>query len=185
MEDYDLPENWEKWKSFQKTLDIKRFDFFLRENPDNPKVPGVWFVNILQTALTIEDHYETFTKTLGFDFDSDQVVSEIRDPNSIFWNKVLKEPLLLGILYGFGKNNSLGFYWKHIKNSPIDNLLNFTFSDTCKMGDTSLDNFPLPVFASFIKNDPIIKKYEKERRMIKQRYKNKDFVQLTLEKLQE
>lgn len=184
IENYDLPSNWKKWEIFQKDLNIHQFALFLRET-DNPKAPEICFVNLLQTALTLEDHHEIFTKTLGFNFESDQVVSEIQDPHSIFWNKVLQEPLLLGILYGFGKHNSLSFHWKHIKEGRINHALNFIFSDARKLGHTNLENFPLPIFASFINNDPIIEKYENERRMIKNHYKGKDFVQLTLEKLQE
>lgn len=182
LEDYDLPKNWEKWKVFQKNLDIKQFAFFLRDNLENPKIPEIWFVNILQTILAIEEHHELFTEILGMNFDSRQVTAEIRDPNSIFWEKVMKEPVLLGILYGFGKYNALSFHQKHVHN---DSALDFTFSDTCKLGHTSLSNFPLPIFASFSKKDLVIEKYAKERTMIKKMYGNKNFIHATLRKLQE
>ncbi|MCB1107546.1 MAG: hypothetical protein KDK76_05575 [Chlamydiia bacterium] len=181
LENYDLPKNWEKWSAFQNQLDIKRFAFFLRENLENPKVPEIWFVNILQTVSTIEGHYDLFTEVLGINFEPHQVVADVRDPKSDFWKKVLEEPLFLGILYGYGRYNSLSFHRKYAYNDPD---LNFTFSDKCKLGHTSLSNFPLPIFASFSQKDLVIKQYEKERKMIKKMYKHKDFVTLTLKKLQ-
>jgi len=185
VDNYDLSSNWKNWEKFQEGLDIKRFEFFLREDPRNPKAPDLWFINKEQITLAIEDHYEIFSKALQFDFESDQVVSEIKDPHSTFWNKVVEEPLLLGILHGFGKHNSQCFDRKHVENGPIEDALSFTFSDTTKMGSASLEKFPLPIFASFTKDDPIIAKYKEERQMIKNRYKGKEFIQLTLEKLQE
>lgn len=185
IKNYDLPTNWRKWETFQKQLNIKKFALFLRENLENPKIPDIWFVNILETALQIEIHHEIFTRILGFDFETEQVILEIQDPSSIFWNKILSEPLLLGILYGYGKYNAICFHWKHSKNGAIDRSLSFTFSATPKLGCSSIKNFPLPVFASFSNNDPIIEKYKGERREIKKIYNRKNFIPLTLKKLQE
>lgn len=47
----------------------------------------------------------------------------------------------------------------------------------------SISNFPIPSFASFSKNDPIVVQYKREREMIQEAYQGKDFVTFTLELL--
>ncbi|MDX8430214.1 MAG: hypothetical protein SNF33_00155 (plasmid) [Candidatus Algichlamydia australiensis] len=45
----------------------------------------------------------------------------------------------------------------------------------------TISNFPIPAFASYFENDPVVRKYEKERKQIQRLYRGKDFVDMTLE----
>ena len=115
---------------------------------------------------------------------------EVQNKDSHFWKIVEENARLLGILYGFGKQNSFCFSWKYGEenNTPAlhqfrENMW-FTFSDELKfIGASTITHFPIPIFASFLREDTVIKKYQMERKKIMKEYANKDFVELTLQKL--
>jgi hypothetical protein len=192
-EPYDLPDNWKKWEKISSRFPILNYLFFKKVREDNPLLEDVYFVNIRQTAFTIEENYELFKKYVDEDFDPLEAVFEIGDERSAFWKATAQNSTLLGILYGFGKKNAQCFDWKYWSysedNKPLrafTDSLSFTFSSNIKEYKTvSLKHFGLPCFASFSSQgkDEIVKKYESERKAIQRHYKGKDFVAETLRKL--
>lgn len=207
---YNIEELWEKWEKIQHRFPIKkRFLLLKKERPkEDSKETAIYydvlFVDVLKTALVIQENYELFRKTVGYDFDSLEVVFELENKHSNFWGKLggkegWKYATLWGILYGFGKENAFAYTWKGRNTKEphrteqeklwAANLLSWS---SCKnrpsRADKSaftLSNFTIPVFKSFIENDPVVAKYETERENIKQLYKGKDFVAYTLELLTE
>jgi len=153
--------------------DVQKLD------PSIEKMIDVTFVNIFETALTIQENYDLFKRAVGFDFDPLQVVFDLEDESSEFWNKIkgCEHSYLWGLLYGFGEKNTWGYFWKgrHIINAQT-HAKEIGFADTiskqfrCKKMPSpteknafSVSKFPLPPFASFSKRDPIVTQYEKER----------------------
>lgn len=51
---------------------------------------------------------------MGFDFDPLETVLELENENSKFWNAIkgCQHSYLWGLLYGFGEDNSWGYFWK-------------------------------------------------------------------------
>ncbi|MGE5195805.1 MAG: hypothetical protein ACM3JI_00565 [Anaerolineae bacterium] len=189
IEDYDIPEKWEKWEKIQSRFPIHRYLFFKKPDPNHPKVYSIYFVDIFRTALVLQENYSCFSRETGVNFDPLQAVFEIKE-GSEFWDKVMNHSALMGLLYGFGMQNSYGFRWRYgsdpLKSEKFAKSLNYRFSDTPKFGLATLENFSLPIFASFAENhDEVIQKYKKEREEIKQAYLDKDFLDLTLERLSE
>lgn len=188
VKDYDLPENWEKWEQIRSKYRIRNYLFFKTVDLEDPKFARISFVNIKEMAFLLVNHYTTFKRETGMDFDPLKVVFEI-ERGSEFWNKALNNSVLVGLLYGFGLENSCSFKWKHGKHPAIYddfcNSLKFRFSDH-NMHNASIAHFSLPIFASFSEGkDEVIEKYKNEREMIRQSYRGKDFLNLTLEKLQQ
>lgn len=187
IKNYDFPENWEKWEKIREQFKMSRFLLFKKEDPEEPKLPRVFFINILETALTIQENYHFFKKVVGSDFDSLEVVFEIEKEDSKFWNAVLKNSELMGLLYGFGLKNASCFYWKCRKNQIEDHeftkSLRYRFSAGQDVGYATIDSLPLPIFSTFFEDDQIIHKYKAEREKIKKIYKNQDFVDVTLDRL--
>lgn len=119
--------------------------------------------------------------------------------NTPFWEHFLcensyKHPRLLGLLYGYGLHNTLLFEWKYnlFCNRNTQNCLDqikpvfsenpLPYKEVFKYpAPFSHINFPLPPFASFQIDDPNIKKYSEEREKIMAYYKDKNFVQTTLD----
>lgn len=187
IENYDLPENWVKWEQIRSRYPMKNYLFFKKADPEDPKFARITLVNIKEMTFLLLRNYDIFKQETGVNFDPFQVVFEIEN-DSEFWSAALNNSALIGMLYGFGLENSYSFKWKYGKHPEICNTfcdsLKFKFSDENIMGNTSLSHFSLPIFASFSSGkDLVIEKYESEREAIKKYYKGRDFLNLTLQKL--
>jgi hypothetical protein len=188
---YDFHENWEKWKLLRKDINISKYLLCERENIRNCNLKTLVFVNILETAGLIQNNYDTFKGIVGYDFDPLSVIFELEE-QSDFWDKVLSNSQLLGLLCGFGKRNVWCWHWKYRKYSEKTKAFQKTLHpsrssdfDIYQIDKLSIDYFPIPSFVSFIEDDPVIKQYHREREKIKEIYQGKDFVTLTLKKLTE
>ncbi len=209
---HNIEDLWGKWERIQHRFPLKkRFLLIKKERPkDHWKdvfptcraVYDIFFVDILKTALVIQEHYGLFKQAVGFDFDPIEIVFQLEKEHSRFWDIIggkdaWKYSPLWGILYGFGKENSFSFLWKnrHIRNLHSNEqeklfALNLPKWSSCPdspwfddKNGFSISNFGIPIFASFTENDPIIARYEAEREKIKKLYQGKDFVTYTLELL--
>lgn len=190
FKNYDLANNWGKWERIRERFSIEGYLLFKREHPDSPKHALIYFVNTQQLALTLQMNYELFRRETGMDFDPVEVVFNMEKwPNfweEIFDNPALDNAALIGILFGYGFENSFCFQWKWWSSPELEkfaNSLHFHFSDQQQSGEATLDHLSLPVFASFSKHDKMIEKYKKEREEIKKTYVGKDFLDVTLKKL--
>lgn len=209
---HNIEDLWDKWEKIQHRFSIKkRFLLVKRERPREswkelfPRCTAIYdvlFVDVVKTALVIQENYELFKQAVGYDFDPLEAVFELENESSNFWNKVKgkeawRYSYLWGLLYGFGKENAFSHFWKsrHIRAiecNEKEKLLAASLKkwSSCKNRPSLTDsnaftisNFTIPIFNSFSENDPVATKYEAEREKIKQLYKGKDFVFFTLELL--
>jgi hypothetical protein len=187
IENYDLPQNWEKWEKICPRFPMSRFLFFKRSNPEDPKFASLYFVNIAKVALTLQENYVIFKRETGFKFNPLEVVVAMKDWPE-FWEEVFGNSTLLGLLYGYGLKNSSSFTWKYGDHPEAcdgfcQSLKSYS-SDELVFGKANVSQFHLPIFASFSDSkDEIIEKYKKEREAIQREYQGKDFLNLTLQKL--
>ena len=187
VENYDLPDNWEKWDKLRTSLPINKYLFVKKIHPMDEHITLVYFVNIANTTRVLKENYDLFKTETGLDFDPLSAVLEF-EKGSEFWERAFSNTVLIGVLFGFGEKNSRCFYCKYNKNTEVCKQLNNTvtsrFSDKPAFGKVSLDAFPLPIFASFSEGeDEVIEKYQNERKKIQKIYQKQDFVGLTLKKL--
>lgn len=152
---------------------------FQKLKTKNEKFFRIVFVNVLQVALTLQEHYSLFKDFVGFDFDPISVVMELREDKSAFWDKLEEgeSALLWGILYGFGKENSFCYLWKD-KYKCLNEIEAFASQEFVSI--PSLNNFSIPAFASFFEYDLVIQKYKKEKEIIQKEYQGKNFLDHTL-----
>ncbi|OJU81754.1 MAG: hypothetical protein BGO10_07665 [Chlamydia sp. 32-24] len=194
VEDYDLPNLWKKWELVQDKFPISN-KYILKKSElySNDKIDFIYFVDIVKTALIIEDNYTYFKKIVGFDFHPLEAVLELKDEaHSPFWLALHKEnsSFISGILFGFGKTNALLFEWKHFTKKDCSyydfcqTIPTYDFSPPPKkVVRYSIDAFNLPAFISFEEKDKVVEKYRKERDEIKKRFKNKDFLDVVIDAL--
>lgn len=211
---YHIEDLWDKWEKIQTRFPLKkRFLLVKREwsgdswkevFPRCKAIYDIFLVDVLKTAFVIQENYQLFRQAVGYDFDPLEIVFELENKNSNFWDKLRgkeswRYATLWGLLYGFGKENSFSYTWKgrHIKEpyrTEKEKLLagSFKSQSSCKnrpsrsdKGAFTISNFTIPIFKSFIENDPVVTQYEVEKEKIKQLYKGKDFVTFTLELLTE
>lgn len=186
IDGYNLSEAWKKWEQISDRFPMKRFMLFKQEEQD-AHVFFLVFVDIIKTAAIIQDNYEDFQKAMGFDFHPLELTLQMNQKDSVFWKNL--NSYLYGLLFGFGKTNSQLFHWKHFDHpKSCDELcknIKASFSNKQLRGHIkfAIDNFQMPSFMSFNKIDPVINIYKEERMMIKEIYKDKEFLDLTLQKL--
>lgn len=205
-----LEELWDKWETIKNRYPISKKFLFVKKKwngdwktyfPEYEVCYEIYFINVLQTAFVIQENYEIFKQVIGCDFDPLQLVVEFEKDPYGFWEKIVSSEYchLWGLLYGFGKQNAYSFFWKNrhrigLASSTEEALLSpyidkkFSREEQGFFGKITnwlVFNFPIPIFASFSQDDPVIKKYIAEKREIKRLYKGKDFLNFTLKLLTE
>lgn len=211
---HNIEDLWNKWEKIQHRFPLKkRFLLVKKERPKEDwkelfpnytAIYDIFLVDMVKTALVIQENYELFRQAVGYDFDPLEIVFELENEKSKFWDKIhgkdaWRYSYLWGFLYGFGKENTFTHFWKsrHLRAtncSEKEKLFAASIKKwpSCKNRTAftdknafTLSNFTIPVFNSFTENDPVVAKYEAERENIRQLYKGKDFVAYTLELLTE
>jgi hypothetical protein len=189
-------ENWKIWGRVKNQYPMIRFLFFERKPPSFSKGgSAVFLVNIATTAGVLQKNYQKFRAAFAKDFDPLDVVFEMEDDRSAFWNTVLDREDLLAILLGYGEENGWFFVkvkeWEEQKDHRGDGKKDHFLASLSKQ--TPASNalasfdvlFPIPSFGCYAPEEStfLVKKYERERKMIEKIYRGKDFVQVTLDRL--
>lgn len=186
---YSLDKTWFKWEKIQDRFPMNRYMLFKADRLQEDHAMFILFIDILKTAAVIQDNYEAFRTVVGADFHPLELTLNMRQKDSDFLDKLIGNAHLWGILFGYGNMNSYLFHWQHFdhpkscdefckgiasfaSNDPIQGNFKFTISQ-----------FEIPGFKSFNEIDPIAENYKKEREKIKEIYKGKDFLDVTLKKL--
>lgn len=149
---------------------MTRYLLFKRDNYSDPenKTALVYFVNILETALTLRQYYTMFKEVVGSDFDPFEMACDFKNYNSPFWGKVNRHAALMGILLGFGERNAWAYHWKHFTTSAeyqhTAEAISFKLSNVSGRGNSSITNFSLPTFMVVDDGvDEMVEKYQKKR----------------------
>ena len=192
IDKHNIAEGWEKWKEFRKKLSFKKF-IFEELTDEQAGVTSIYLIDIVKTSLVIQENYQIFREQIGEDFHPLQLVVEFSNPliQKKYWNKIRTNSLLMGLLLGYGKTNAYSFNWKYFDHpaecNPFCKNLPFTFSRKTYEGIVkySIEDFDIPMFASFVTPDETIEKYLKEKEQIQNLYRGKDFLDYSLELLQQ
>ncbi len=145
--EYNFHLNWEKWLSFIKKYPNSPFLFSIRPT-EIKQISLGYILNIQEMVWTLIKYYDIFKKELGYDFDPIKVTMEFTNINSSFWDKVLSNHLLQGIVHGYGLKNAT-FFELYTKNNCPKMLFNtIPFPPTIHK-KPSIKNLPLPRFKSF------------------------------------
>lgn len=206
----DLTLGWKAWEKVKVHLPNNRFLMAAREMKMTPSYPegyprektAEWVLKIItlidaeKAALVLAENYEIFKECVGFDFHPFEIVFEIENRNSVFWNKIFDSgnSLTMGLLYGFGKRNALLYHWRDefegrrgkirdcLKNAGcIPFSMANPWPQIEKRGMAALD---IPGFVSF-EADETLERYNQEKQKIQKLYRGKDLVEITLKRLSE
>jgi len=186
---YDFEKNYQRWQEIKQRLPIRQYLFGTFSAPCDQKTAILLFVNIEMTLRTLLKYYDDFQYALGYDFDPLQVVFEVENSDSKFWNHVLKNHALQGILLGFGRDNAWFFEWErkcskeHNPKNVFFQSLPVTFYEERDIQDPNPKQFLLPVYKSFGLYDDksLFKQYQIEQKQIMNLYKGRDELDVALE----
>ena len=150
---------------------------------DNEKVFMAYVINTREVFWILQKYYDLFQRELGEAFSPLQVTLDFENIESEFWGRVLSNNLLQGLLYGYGERNANLFaieenYKREKKFFPTASFM-FASDDTMTeiIDNPDITNLKLPTFKCYktSSGEPsIIKKYEKERKVIQKQLKNKN-----------
>lgn len=212
---------WEAWEKIKKFTQGNRY--ILTRKPftiqvlDQGQSGGSMdlhffvFADVRKTALVLAENYDFFKSFTGMDFHPLEIVFDLENPDSIFWNHIFdledreisrreqfNENMAFGLLFGFGKANSLLFSWRSeigekggkgtefFKSMPLKGSLdgfgenNLVWANF--LYEQGINEFLIPGFATF-EDDEIVERYNKERKKIQATYHGRDFLEVTLEQL--
>lgn len=186
---YNFEANYKKWQEIKHRFPISQYLFGTFPSPCEEKTDVLLFVNIEMTLRTLLRYYDDLRRTLGYDFDPFQIIFEVEDNKSEFWNAVLRNHALQGILLGFGRDNAWFFEWdrKYSKEqNPRGDFLRSlpsTFYEEGDIHDPDPIHFLLPVYKSFglYSDKRLFNQYKKEQKQIIELYKGQDEVDVALE----
>jgi hypothetical protein len=148
-----------------------------------------YLINIPQVVYVLREHYETFSKILGIDFDPAIASREIGNKSSEFWKNFEKKgnAFLWGLLFGYGEKNSKLYQWEQEKSisfpfrvasyqSPWLPKRRFYGSGSRE----DIENIDIPQFVIYQPVDETVGRYLFEKEQIIQIYKNRDFAETTV-----
>lgn len=200
-ENYWFEETWAMWEETLKTLPMKRYLFVERTigiPPDMQKNRYIYFINIAETAKVLQQHYALFRECVGFDFDPLSVVFDAKKSESPFWNAIWgreitdKTVCLMGILFGYGFENSYPFSWHFSQPQSAETkefITSFLKLGTSTKSISALKRFDpptsflLPGYISFSGYDSHKERYKQEHDRIRQIYMNADLIDCTMHQL--
>ena len=194
-EGYWFEETWAMWEEKLKTLPIKRYLFVERKVGipiDLQKNRYVYFINIDEMVKVLQQNYPLFKDYVGFDFDPLSVVFDAKNVDSPFWKAIWgreisdKSVCLMGILFGYGMENSHAFSKHHFKSNEKTEsikLATSTVSIESMKQFNPPQSFLLPGYTSFSEPDYQKEKYNREYAMIRQIYMHSNMLECTMQQL--
>jgi len=98
----DYNKQWALWEKIQDRFNITKFILAKRicENAES-----IYIVDVEKTISILSHNYNLFKSVAGTDFSPSEKVHEIKNPDSLFWGKILQDDFAMGLLYGFGEEN--------------------------------------------------------------------------------
>lgn len=121
-------ENVVCWKYWKRRYKLNNSKYCLVEESDKDEISAI-LINKLTVRKILTKNYELFAAHAGESFDVDKVIERIHDRKSFFWTHIMYSEvshcphICLGLLYGFGMENSVAFQ-KHIdeKEDPLNGI---------------------------------------------------------------
>ena len=163
------------WTAAQEMLKTEigpRYRFVMRKNPFGEKKGGL-FINVPNTLLALQQYYQEFAKIFGADFEPRKVLDEISDENSLFWECIFQSNYAQGLLFGYGRQNSIEFSWQTENGVSLPQLRNQ--ESPILKENVKVTDLRLPTISTYSLGDEILEKYRKERILILKEFQGKNF----------
>ena len=174
--DYRRKQGWDVWKKYFQDVYLEDFSIISYQN----SYPGSIDIAIINHRLflnVIDNNLAEFQEVLKQKINSIEILKEYIKGEGEVFDLINNHDGLLGILLGYGKENS----WKYVKGeklSPSFDPSNINFKD--------LSNI-LPPFFGVSKesreSEQIVESYAKQRKKINEIYQKENFLEIVLLKL--
>jgi hypothetical protein len=173
---------WLEYKKNHVGLDSK-FRIFSRKSPFGEEDIGI-FVNIPNLVYLLHRYQSEFSKRTQIEYEPSEIVLQLEDDISIFWEKVFQDHFLSGLIYGYGERSSYLYTWSGNHLTTVHKERRCFFSNDAQLkrvasfivkSDIKPSDLPLPEFFHFGVSDPMKLGYELEKEKIIKCFQDKDF----------
>ena len=185
-------EGWETWRKYHHLFRSANFIFV--ENSDS-KSTTIFLINKREFLKKIRENNIFFQNNLGKEMTPEIILTNCLQSNNIIQDVLKNNDALLGILLGFGTHNAQLFsrmqQLEEIRNPETEEEYSNLQSRLTSFSDHSKNEFnflllPLPGFRAD-RECPETKKlksaYTKQHKKIIQIYRDRDFLEVTLEQI--
>ena len=183
---------WETWEKYASLFPSKNFLLRLSKNPVAPSFYWVVLINKDLCLKCIEENLEIFKSVLGNSVTPQSILDRLVNEEDIFENVLRRHDALLGILFGYGRHNSIAFQ----KQNKVAQLAKMIYTTKFIGSNIRLTPFniynrdlfliDLPRFAqdyNHSESQNLRKLYEKTWIRLSQIYQSRKFLEITLQKL--
>lgn len=177
---------WDTWSKIYGTISTPTYRVIAWEGDFTVGL----FIHVPYLTHILKKYYKEFSQITETQFDVDTILDSIEDKNSVFWNKVLTNHYLHGLLLGYGERNAYLFNWVRKEALPLESVSILRFPELSRLNQyakqtlkkkISIEDLPIPYFVSFEINDEEVERYSKEREKIINFMKDKDLTSFVLE----
>lgn len=176
---FELESWWQIWEKYSHLFPLRGYLLFSQNKEGWFEI---FFINKSNFLSTIKDNHSLFVNKLGLNLPPIEILEYVVSKPNLFKDGLHQSQALLGLLLGYGKDNSIGFekYFSKKRQSYLP-----TPRSTSEMLDVENCELMIPCFSSFSNKETwnILKQYTKERDEIIRIYSNGDFLEITLNKL--
>ena len=176
--DYVFLKNWKVWKKYAQKTEFQMSNYVFIEK-SFPELFEIHFLSRENILTCVKTHIGIFQEILGDDITPEAVYKSMVNADDVF-ESLGDSQILYGILFGFGKENAVGYHKKFELNLDIPWPTSFHNEETAP------DQLTLPYFSVFGENcetEALRKTYQQERLRILALYSEGNFLEITLEQL--
>ena len=174
---YYMKEGLDVWDKHFKNMDLKEFSFISYPVPGHPNLLHFDIINHNNFLRIVEDHLFDFQNFLSFKISAKEILKEYVKGEGDLFEKINKHDGFLGILLGYGKENSFKFF-KGDKLSPLVEPSSLVGKD--------MSEILLPLFMvskNSKETHEIMSSFEKQWEKINKIYQSENFLEMVLQKL--
>ena len=162
---------WQFWKDIE-TRKLKNPNFCFVERTAFPScVLSHFFINRKAITEILTIHCNAFSQVAGFSSPT-QLAYDFENENSTFWNTVLQDHYFLGLLFGYGAENS--DYYAH--SECTDKSVDISYIQALIKTHVDLTDLPIPHFRYPESDRQMVDFYENAKSQILQNYRKKSFI---------
>jgi len=188
---------WAIWEKYRHLFPQKKFILIQQKAPNSPGRTTIFFIHRENFLRTISEHNKDFGDILGQDFNPEEILSSFYSTVDTMGKQLKRNPVLLGILLGYGRGNAWNYYNLSRLRSKVRKDPSFyqeLIMTQEKFTAFSLPNQDLecPIYLPMFLCDPkseetlhLKRKYKAQRADIYKKYQEGDFLEVTLLKLTE
>lgn len=166
--------NIKVWKKYADLF--PSHNFVLKDKVEDNRLE-ITLINRSACSKVISENLDLFQSIIGEKLTTEQLLDKICESRDIYKEVIHSNFVLEGLLYGFGRNNSLAFHDKYSKKLPIKNLDFYDKETNALILFRTLGFVTVP---NDRETETLRKNYNERRNYLLEIYKQGDFLELTL-----